>query len=411
MPSRYPTAFAEPSLPTVQEREPRTVEFDIHGILGVRLVDPAASDVAAVRQQLGLPQAVLRREPDITLRFVTSLPAVRSHDLGVACKGFTDTALLVFDHSPNKPILAVPFDRLGNHCEILCATGLRAVPFLRAILAQRALAKGYVAVHASACVFKGTGVLFAGWAESGKTTALLGFASLGAEYVGDEWVLLSSDGEAMYGLPSPIELSPWHVATLPHVRRLIGGPRLCLVSALGALAKAQKAILGKNGCTTTPAKISRQVLAHLQHQVIPAVAPQALFRDRFASTATKPDKIFLLITHNDPRILVEPTDPSGMANRLATLAQHEEMRLLEHYLAFKFAFPERKSPLVERSSIRRAHIFARALEHKQTYTVRHPHPLVFSALYEQLRPLWETGSETVSRRRYAFREDTSAPVN
>jgi len=49
-------------------------------------------------------------------------------------------------------------------------------------------------VHASAVVYNGVGILMAGWAHCGKTAALLGFASKGAEYVGEEWVLLSGNG-------------------------------------------------------------------------------------------------------------------------------------------------------------------------------------------------------------------------
>lgn len=33
------------------------VDFDIHGLLGVRLVNPSPSDVSVVAKQLGLPRA------------------------------------------------------------------------------------------------------------------------------------------------------------------------------------------------------------------------------------------------------------------------------------------------------------------------------------------------------------------
>ncbi|HEV2494761.1 MAG TPA: hypothetical protein VG204_16990 [Terriglobia bacterium] len=387
------------------------MEFDIHGLLGVQLIDPSPSDVAAIGKQLGLQQAPLSEEPDVTLRFVKRLPAARLSYLGLAQKGFTDSAFFVFDGNRNKPVLAIPFDQLGKRCEILCESGLRSVPLLWTILGQQALAKGYVAVHASACVYKGIGLLFAGWAESGKTTALLGFSSLGAEYIGDEWVLLNRDGETMYGLPNRIELSPWHLQSLPHVRQAISRPRLCLVNVLHSLAKAQKAILDQRSGMNTSAKISRRVIARLQRQVIGAATPTALFRDRLGSMAARPDKIFLLISHNDPRLVVEPTPPSVMATRLAHLAEHEEIHFLEHYLAFKFAFPERKNPLVERSSDSRSQLLAQALEQKQAYTVWHPHPLVFSALYEQLRPLFEAQREIGFQPLNTFQENPSAAVN
>ena len=52
---------------------PQRVEFDLHGLVGIRLVDPSPDDVSAVSKQLGILQSPLLHEPDITLRFVKNL--------------------------------------------------------------------------------------------------------------------------------------------------------------------------------------------------------------------------------------------------------------------------------------------------------------------------------------------------
>lgn len=408
MPSRCQTPLPKTLPPGQPDRQPRAVEFDIHGVLGVRLLDPSPSDIAAVGKQLGLPQRTLGREPDVTLRFVKRLPAACLRYLGLAQKGFTENAFFVFDGSRDKPALAIPFDEIGRNCEILCESGLRFVPLLRTILTRSALAKGYVAVHASACVYQGIGLLFAGWAESGKTTALLGFSSLGAEYIGDEWILLRADGETMFGLLNPIELSPWHIQSLPHVRQSVGRSRLCVVTALGSLVGPQEAISGTKRRVSAPVRLFRRAAAALQRQIIPVAHPEVLFRHRVDTLAARLDKVFLLVSRNDPQVLVEPTLPSVMASRLTHLAEHEEMHFLEHYLAFKFAFPGRKSTLVEQSSDWRARMFARALEQKQAYTVWHPHPLIFSELYEQIRPLCEAPSR--ARPAFRVRQDDSSVI-
>ena len=45
-------------------------DFDLHGIVGIRLIDPAHADVDAVRRQLGPIDVPLGRAPDIVVRFV-----------------------------------------------------------------------------------------------------------------------------------------------------------------------------------------------------------------------------------------------------------------------------------------------------------------------------------------------------
>lgn len=358
----------------------RAVEFDIHGLIGIRLIDPRPGDIAAVASQIGPLEAPLKRDPDLTLRFVDQLPAGRVCHLGHGA-AFMDGAFFVFDEGGRKT--ALPFDQIGGRCEILCESGVRSVPFLAQILALQALAKGYVAVHASALLHRNVGILIAGWAGSGKTTALLGFAAMGAEFIGDEWILLGPDGDAMYGLPAPLELSSRHLKNLPHLRRAVSRPRAWMLEGLRTLA---------NGSATRsawPGRIWRRATVALQRHLAPTVSPQTVFGDHVGSLVAKPDRVFLLISHRDTAIVVEPTPPAVMAGRLALLAQHEQGRFDEYYLAFKFAFPNRKNDLVESSLEDRSRFMGGALRGKETYTVWHPHPLGFSELYEKIRPFCE----------------------
>src|SRR5258706_9579326 len=76
------------------ERQP--VDFDLHGLAGIRLINPSPHEVAAVARQLGPIQRPLEREPDISIRFVERLPpSSRMKYLGVDEAGFTDDAFLV----------------------------------------------------------------------------------------------------------------------------------------------------------------------------------------------------------------------------------------------------------------------------------------------------------------------------
>jgi hypothetical protein len=362
------------------------VEFDLHGLLGIRLVDPSPGDVVAVSKQLGVLQKPLLREPDITLRFVKHLLTPPLRHLGFKKLGFTDNALFVFEDGAIGGKVRIPFAQLGRKCEIVCESGLQTVPLLKPILALTAQAKGSASVHASAFVHNGVGVLMAGWAESGKTTALLGFAARGAELIGEDWVLVSSDGKNMCGLPTRIELSSSHLESLPHVRRTIKRSRLLKLDALQRLHRIQDAVLGQKGNRTTFGKLLGRIVTALEQRAYPTVTPQAIFGNHVGSLIGRPDKVFLLISHDDPWVEVKPTPPSEMALRLAHLAQYEQIPLLEHYLAFKFAFPEATNPFIERSFDSHLEILSQALIGKDTYTVWHPYPLVFSELYEEIEP-------------------------
>jgi serine kinase of HPr protein (carbohydrate metabolism regulator) len=364
------------------------IEFDIHGVLGIRLVDPSPSDVAAVSKQLGPLQRRLLREPDITLRFVRHLPTPRLQYLGVRQNGFTDDAFFVFGEGENNAKARIPFDQIGSSCEIVCESGVQSVPLLMPILSLTALAKGYVPLHASAFVYNSVGVLVAGWAGSGKTTTLLGFASREADFIGEDWVLLSGDGQKMCGLPRDIELSPSLLEIPPHVRRAIKPSKLWPFEGLRFLGGIQGILGGMRG-RTFPGKALRRAITSIQHRVAPKVRPQEIFGGSVSSLIGKPDKVFLLISHEDPSVRVELTPPFEMARRLAHLGQQEQMRFNEHYLAFKFAFPKAKNAFIEQSHEYQVATLTDALAEKDTYTIWHPYPLPFSVIYETIRPFCE----------------------
>src|SRR6266446_5097097 len=62
------------------------VDFDIHGLVGVRLVGPSPTNVAAVSAQIGPPSSSVLRRPDIVVRYVDHLSTgtLRYHGAGTA---------------------------------------------------------------------------------------------------------------------------------------------------------------------------------------------------------------------------------------------------------------------------------------------------------------------------------------
>lgn len=355
-----------------------SVDFDLHGVVGIRLVDATPADAAAVRRQLGPMERPLAREPDVVVRFVDSLPAARLRFAEYGRTGFTDDGFFVLQSRKRPARVRVALDGIGEQCEIVCQHGLRAVPLLMAIVTCTAIARGHVPLHASAFVHDGVGVLVTGWAKGGKTEALLAFAAHGAEYVGDEWILLSPGGRHMYGVPEHIRLQDWHLRQLPDVRARVRQSRRLLFSAIRGLDRVHRLLPGRG--------LLAEALPALRRQLNVQLDPHEVFARRAASFAAVPDRVFLMLGHDAPEIEVAPADPLDVARRMAASNWYEQQPLVGAYLAYRFAFPERQSTLLEGAQALQASLLASALAGKEAYTVRHPYPCDLGQLFDAMRP-------------------------
>ena len=370
------------------------VDFDVHGLVGVRLVNPSPGDVAAVNEQLGPLQRPLFREPDIIVRFVEYLHTPRLRYLGLHQDGFTDDGFFLLQSKKKETKVKIAFDQIGKQCEIVCQSGLPTVPLLTAILNLTVLKKDCVALHASAFVYHGTGVLVAGWAKAGKTETLLAFAAQGAEYIGDEWVILSGDGQKMYGLPGSIHLSDWHLQYLPEVRSRVAREELLLFKRIHWIDKMQQKIPNGRIGKFLPVKYLRRAMPALKRQLHVTMKAQTIFNGALGMLQAKPEKVFLAMTHEDHRVYVEPTDPLGIANQMISSVRYELLPFMAHYLAFKFAFPKKRNDFIEQAGELQYDILCRALAGKEAYTVWHHYPFSFDELFERMRPFCEVAEQT-----------------
>jgi len=365
------------------------IDYDIHGLVGIRLLDPSPGDAAAVAKQLGPLQGPLARDPDIIIRFVKQLATTGACHVALGNNGFTEDGFFILRSKKKAAKVKIAFDQIGKRCEIVCETGLAAVPLLMAILNLTALKKDCVALHASAFVHHGTGVLVTGWAKGGKTEALLAFAAQGAQYVGDEWILLGSDGQKMCGVPENIRLWDWHLGYLPHLRSQVKRETRWLFKTIHWLDKLQQRAASAGLGKALPIKMLREALPALKRQLNVVFKPQTLFGDKCGPFAARPEKIFLMMSHDAPDIEVEPVDPFVIARRMMASIHYEQLPFIEHYLAFKFAFPDGKNEFLEHAHLLQYGILSRALLGKEAYLVRHPYPVSLPALYASMRPYCE----------------------
>src|SRR5262245_61709216 len=110
--------------PQITTREVGTcVDFDIRGLIGVRLLDGSTSDVASVVRQLGRPVEGLQRAPDVVVRFVEKLPLKGATLVTSHGSTFTDEGFLILQSESSGIRAQIPLWELGGPCEIVCESG------------------------------------------------------------------------------------------------------------------------------------------------------------------------------------------------------------------------------------------------------------------------------------------------
>jgi hypothetical protein len=369
-----------------------SMDFDLNGMVGVRLLDAGPKDTEAVARQLGLPITHLKREPDITLRFVDRLtPSARLRYLGVDDAAFTDDAFYVLRSLHKTRVkVQVPFQNIGEKCEIVCERGLPAVPLMIPILNLTALNHGALPLHASAFNYKDQGLVALGWAKGGKTETLLAFMLQGAEYVGDEWVYFTCDGKQMFGIPEPIRLWDWHLSDVPEIRSRISREGKAKLLAIKTLVKTLQT--AGNGAGGSAARLARRVSNLLQRQMYVHASPQHLFGENACVLQGQPQKLFFVGSHDSPNVIVEPVDPLEIARRMVFSLEEERHDLWSYYLKFRFAFPHLRNELLERSQVLQLDALEQILAGKEAYSVYHPYPVHIPALFDAMRPYCEPHS-------------------
>jgi len=364
------------------------VDFDIHGLVGVRLVGPSPTNVAAVSAQIGAPSSSVLRRPDIVVRYVDHLSAgtLRYVDLGKTAS--SKAGFILFPEGDGEGKISIPFEQIGSDCEIFCERRVGWIPLLISIINLTALKKHRcVPIHASAFMHEGTGVLVTGWVKSGKSEALLAFSQYGATYVGGEWVLLSSDGNTMYGLPGTFRMWEWQRRKLSHLQHIRGNAgTFRLIRFLDTVQRA----MPKRFVSFGPLKLLREGMPALRRQLNFRVEPKAIFGDRCGHLTGHPDKIFIGMVHSDERVLIEPAEPATVADQLACAMEFELTSLMSHYRAFKFAFPGMQNEFLEKVHDVLRDALRQALADKETYTLYHPYPVSFHDLFQVMRNFLES---------------------
>ena len=363
-------------------------DYDLHGIVGIRLLNATSHDIAAVTRQLGPIEASLQRPPDITIRFVDQLPITAPlHYLGVEDAAYTADAFLVLrGKHKTRVMVQIPFDQIGNACEIICERGAPAVPLLIPILNLTALNKGVLPLHAAAFRYNDLGVLVTGWSKGGKTETLLAFAANGAEYIGDEWVYISPDGQRISGIPEPVRVWDWHLDTMPQYWGRLKQSERTRLRTLKWMVNTLEQLDGA-GKSLAPVKAMQRMAPLLKQQLHVNLPPHKLFGQKISKGVSSLDKLFFVGSHAAPEVTVQPVDPQVIAQRMVFSLQEERSDFMSYYYKFRFAFPAASNPVIEQAEERQRHLLTQLLAGKAAYELYHPYPVALPLLFDAVKPL------------------------
>lgn len=364
-----------------------TYDFDLHGIVGIRLVGAKPSDVAAVKRQLGPIQSTLTREPDIVIRFVNKMQLSSIRYIGVQDAGFTDDAFLILRGKYEVNVkVQIPFDQIGSRqCELVCESGVPAVPLLIAIINMTVLSKGFLPLHASALIYNDKGILLTGWSKGGKTETLLAFAANGAQYVGDEWIYLSPDGQRMYGIPEPTRIWYWHLQEMKRYQAIVKRSDLLRLRALNLLAKTLESFEHGPLRSAGYLRILKRLTALVKRQLYVQLPPEKLFGPKADAVDVQPEKIFFVISYDRSEVTVQPLDPKEIAERIVFSLQEERMDFMSYYFKYRFAFPACANTLIDNvEEVERA-LALKVVAGKEAYAIYHPYPFAISSLFDTIR--------------------------
>lgn len=197
--------------------------------------------------------------------------------------------------------------------------------FVRPALQLAAARHGAVAVHGSSVVADGSGIVVAGWSETGKTETALALVEEGASFLSDKWTFVFADG-SLACFPITIGVRRWLLRYAPTLRRKL--PRAArlqfAVAAAGEAAARATASLARRGGVVAATHAAAAELATLAQRA--ALSPSQLS----AAYGQQPPRgreplntLIVLTTTVEGPSHAEPRDPAWAARRLARSASYE----------------------------------------------------------------------------------------
>ena len=360
------------------------IEIDYLGAVGIRFENITRKEVCSIVNNFSEFEKGLNREPDIIVRFIDKLETPRLTFLGLDYAAFDKQNFYLISDSVDKKKVSIPFDKIGQQLEIICEKGIKSIPLLNHIVNFYLIKNNFVPIHSSGFYFNNKGTLVMGWTKGGKTETLLSFANHGAEYVGDEWVVLSKDGSEMCGLHVPVTIWKWQLSYIKNIVSKIGLVNKIVFAFISTFEIINNISIKLKLDSKFPFKLLGQGLPHLRKLLKIRKSPEDLFKNKIRSGMTKLDTIVLALSHESNEVVTIACEPEEIINRMIHSNDYEQLPFFEFYKAFRYAFPERRNEFLDNIKNIHSGLLLNALLGKKSFKVSHPYPVSFETLFSTL---------------------------
>ncbi|MGD8306773.1 MAG: hypothetical protein PVF17_08980, partial [Ignavibacteria bacterium] len=361
--------------------------FDLHGIVGIRFKNPSDIDIKYISNLLSPFKSNLKREPDITVIFKENWELGELTYLGLNNAAFNEHGFYILSSGRTPLKVKIPFEQIGNKCEIVCEQGIIGIPLLNYIISLTFLKKNYLPIHASAFSYNKSNSMMIGWSKGGKTEALFSFIQNGAEFIGDETVFLSTSGKKIFGMPVPVSIWEWQ---FKEIKELI--PRLSMqqrilfngIHCYEFIYKTLKKIgLKKNAIV----RLLGDALPSLSNQLNIRVAPDKIFKDKVSWDKHTLHRVILAVSHSNNETSIKEYDAESICSRMISSNLYEFEPFYSYYTKFKFAFPGVKNDFLENVPKLYEELIPQAISDIKTYKLAHPYPISFNKLFHVMEPV------------------------
>jgi hypothetical protein len=367
------------------------VDHSIHGLATIRLVNAPQHVIKALVRTLGRSQGSAAAEPDITVTFVDKLATKgRLRFLGLNEAAFDDDHFYLLDDVGHR--VRIDLDQVGEPCELICERGIKAVPLILPILGLRLLRKGHILLHSGSFVYAGKGVLVAGWQKGGKTELALPYLAAGAQYMSDEWTVVSGETGMVYGLTGIAQIWSWHFRYMPQFWARVSNMDRLRIQLMRLYQRLFQQFYRLLPQTFRERSLLLSYLYRFSLEggffVLGQVrsAPEVLFNNQVRREPARLDHVFLA-TVGEGKTTVLPIEPQEIADRMVASQAFERRKLLIAYAQFRFAFPNRANTWLENAGEHERKVLIQALTGKPAYEVCHPYPMPLNELYDTTHAL------------------------
>jgi hypothetical protein len=99
------------------------------------------------------------------------------------------------------------------------------------------------------------------------------------------------------------------------------------------------------------------------------------------------DAVVLALATTGNRTIVRPADPGDVGARIAHSNAHERLDFVAAYRKFRYAFPDRPSPLLDGLDAAERSLLDERLRGLPTFRLEHPHPPRLDEIHRALAPV------------------------